>query len=243
VLYYTSPINASVINAIDQGLLGSFDSPTSHNRYHGLTWCADNGCFSSNYVGDAGYLEWLFTNRKDATRCIFATAPDVLCDAAATLRNSQLMFARIRNLGFPVALVAQNGLEDMKIPWDEFDVLFLGGDTEWKLGYAAAWLTSEARHHGKHVHMGRVNGLRRLRHAQKIGCDSVDGTHLIYGSNRNLPQLLRWMKDINGPGGVVCVVCEDRFRPVRLDSKTCGDRCRQRLSRATRRQAQMGDPA
>jgi hypothetical protein len=42
------------------------------------------------------------------------------------------------------------------VPWDAFDVLFLGGTTDWKLGPAAADLTAEARRRGLVVHMGRV---------------------------------------------------------------------------------------
>lgn len=45
------------------------------------------------------------------------------------------MLPKIRALGVPAALVAQDGLEDMvdRVPWDEFDVLFIGGSTAFKL--------------------------------------------------------------------------------------------------------------
>ena len=226
--------------AIDQGVLGSFESPNSHTKpYRQRTWCADNGCFSDKYVGDEGYLRWLRTAQKDASRCIFATAPDVLCDAETTLKRSMPMFPRIREIGFPVALVAQNGLENISIPWDDFDVLFLGGDTRWKLGAAAAGITQTAISMGKHVHMGRVNGLRRLRYAKSIGCRSVDGTFLAYSPNTNFSHLLRWLKEVNEPSGVVCVICETNFFPVRNDARTCGTRCRKQLSRAQIRQASL----
>jgi hypothetical protein len=58
---------------------------------------------------------------------LFATAPDILADAAATLRRSARMLDWIRYSGYPAALVAQDGLEDLTIPWDTFDTLFLGG--------------------------------------------------------------------------------------------------------------------
>jgi hypothetical protein len=233
VLYYASPSNSKIIEAIDKGLLGAFHSPRSHAiTYRKAAWCADNGCFSGNYVGNEEYLKWLSAGREDVSRCAFATAPDVLCQAMRTLRRSLPMLPRIRKLGYPAALVAQNGLEQCAVPWDEFDVFFIGGDTKWKLGKDAARLVREAKARGKHVHMGRVNGLRRLRHALDIGCDSVDGNTLTYGIDINLPRLLSWLEDVNGPGGVVCVMCGERFRPVRLDAKTCGARCRKRLERA-----------
>ncbi|MDG4834120.1 hypothetical protein O7627_33185 [Solwaraspora sp. WMMD1047] len=49
--------------------------------------------------------------------------------------------------------------------------------------------------------MGRVNSLRRLRHAAAIGCHSADGTCLIYAPRQNLPRLLSWLDEVNRPGG------------------------------------------
>jgi hypothetical protein len=39
--------------------------------------------------------------------------------------------------------------------------------------------------------------LKRLRPAASIGCDSVDGTLLAYGPDRNLPELLGWLAAVN----------------------------------------------
>jgi hypothetical protein len=99
--------------------------------------------------------------------------------------------------GLPVALVAQDGLENLHIPWCSFDALFLGGSTAWKLGPAARDLTRQAKGRRKHVHMGRVNSLDRLRYAAAIGCDSADGTYVAHGPDVNLPKLLRWLDDVN----------------------------------------------
>ena len=66
------------------------------------------------------------------------------------------------------------------MPWDDFDALFIGGTTDWKLGDGAAQLVREAKRRGKWVHMGRVNSLRRMIYAESIGCDSADGTMLKY---------------------------------------------------------------
>jgi hypothetical protein len=109
------------------------------------------------------------------------------------------MLRRIRGLGYPAALVAQDGLQSLTVPWHAFDVLFIGGSTAWKLGPAAADLTAQARRHGITVHMGRVNSLKRLRYAASIGCDSVDGTFLAYGPDCNLPKLLCWLAAVNQP--------------------------------------------
>jgi hypothetical protein len=150
----------------------------------GQPWAADNGRFSSpKTYTDARYLAWL-AKRPGQDRCLFATAPDVVGDAAATLALSAPMFAPIRALGYPVAFVGQDGQEHLPVPWNDFDVLFLGGTTAWKLGPAAEGLAREAKRRGKWVHMGRVNSLRRMRYAESIGCDSADGTVLKHDTKR-----------------------------------------------------------
>ncbi|MFC9874828.1 hypothetical protein [Nocardia salmonicida] len=183
------------------GRIGYLDTPSQGNkRPPGVTWAADNGCFGKGYPGDVAWIEWLTANKRDATRCLFATAPDVVGDAVATLARSVPFLQTIRELGYPAALVAQNGLEALPapwaIPWDAFDVLFIGGDTAWKLGPHARRLVAEAKRRGKDVHMGRVNSGRRLRYAAWIDCDSVDGTFLTFGPDQNLARLTRWLDDL-----------------------------------------------
>jgi hypothetical protein len=149
----------------------------------GQPWAADTGRYASpqDYTDEA-YLAWLA--RMPVASCLFATAPDVVGDATVTLALSAPMFAPIRALGYRVAFVAQDGLERLNIPWNDFDALFIGGTTEWKLGPAAALIAEEAGLRGKWVHMGRVNSLRRMRYAESIGCDSADGTALRFHPDR-----------------------------------------------------------
>jgi hypothetical protein len=149
----------------------------------GQPWAADNGRFSApqNYT-DESYLAWLA--KMPAGSCLFATAPDVWGDAAATLALSASMFAPIRAAGYHVALVAQDGLESLPVPWDDFDALFIGGSDPWRLSAGLIDLVAEARRRGKWVHMGRVNSLRRMRYADAIGCDSADGTVLKHDPSR-----------------------------------------------------------
>ena len=83
------------------------------------------------------------------------------------------------------------------MPWAEFDVLFIGGTTEFKLGPGARALIDEAVARGIPVHMGRVNSRKRLVYAHVAGCASVDGTYLKFGPDVNLVRLLRWMNEIH----------------------------------------------
>jgi hypothetical protein len=182
---------------MSSGLLDCILTPAQGNRLPvGAVWCADNGCFGKGYPGPDAWWQWL-VKLPHRERCAFAVAPDVVGDAEATLKLSAPWLPRIRGLGIPAALVAQNGLEALTVPWDTFDVLFLGGDTTWKTGEHARVLTAEARRRGKPVHMGRVSSLKRLRYADAIGCTSADGTFIAHGPDRNLPRMLRWIDDVN----------------------------------------------
>jgi hypothetical protein len=207
VWYLGNPTVPAVAEAMRAGLLGCVDTPMQRNILPaGITWAADNGVYGKGWPGYDNWYRWLTAHPADRSRCLFAVAPDVVADAAATLTRSAPWLPRIRELGYPSALAAQDGLEDMTVPWDEFDVLFLGGTTAWKLGPAARRLTAEAKAKGLAVHMGRVNSLRRLRYATAIGCDSADGTYLKYGPDTNLPKALGWVHDVRNQGGLFSII-------------------------------------
>lgn len=179
------------------GLLGCIVTPKQGNRIPDVAvLAADNGAFGKGYPGDDAWWAWL--SGLPAERCAFAVAPDVPFDAAGTLERSRPWLAKIRQLGIPAAFAAQDGIEELGVPWGEFDVLFLGGTTEWKLGRPARALTREAKLLGIPVHMGRVNSEMRLRYAHHIGCDSADGTYLAFGPDVNLPNVLAWLRAVNG---------------------------------------------
>lgn len=194
MLYLANPCgNEEITTAMAEGVLGFIDTPKQGNRRPtGVLWCADNGCFSERWE-PAEWWRFLEANAGDAATCLFATAPDVVGDAAATEQRAKPWLARIRDLGYPVAYVAQNGMEfstwDL---WDEIDCLFIGGTTEWKLGPEACNLAAVASSLGKWIHVGRVNSERRFRYAQAIRADSCDGTYLTYGPAKNLTNVLAW---------------------------------------------------
>jgi hypothetical protein len=180
------------------GELDCIVTPRQGNKIpDGAFFCADNGVFGKGYPGEDAWWGWLTT--LPAERCRFAVAPDVVGDAAVTMQTALPWLPRIRSLGIPAAFVAQDGAETVGVPWDEFDVLFLGGSTEWKLGRHARELTAEAKKRGKEVHMGRVNSASRMRYANAIGCDSADGTFIVFGPDQNLPKVLGWLRQVNAP--------------------------------------------
>jgi hypothetical protein len=185
-------LSGHVRRSLQHPMLGYINTPQSGYVLPSDTpWAADNGRFSApEKYTDAGYLAWLAT--RDPTDCLFAVAPDVLADHAATVALSRPMLLRIRNAGYRVAFVAQDGWDEATAPWDEFDVLFIGGTTAFKLGRGGDAILA-ARQRRKPVHMGRVNSYRRLRLAAAVGCSSADGTFLKFGPNVNEPRMLRWL--------------------------------------------------
>jgi hypothetical protein len=108
--------------------------------------------------------------------CLFVVCPDVVADARATLSLFNEWALEVRATGQPLAFVGQDGAEDLDLPWGYFEAWFIGGSTRWKLSQASFDLAREAKARGKHVHMGRVNSMRRLRLALRFGSDSCDGS-------------------------------------------------------------------
>lgn len=182
------------------GLIGCMTTPAQGNIIPDGAWYGcDNGKFGKGWPGGYAWLGWLkaTVDRYGPEKCLWAVAPDIPFDAAGTLVESRQWFPYIRALGIPIAFAAQNGSEAPgMIPWDDIDVIFLAGDTEWKTGEHAAAITQEARERGLKVHMGRVNSERRFRIAMAFGCDWCDGTFVRFGPKVNLPQVLRWTSNL-----------------------------------------------
>nr|WP_055501375.1 hypothetical protein [Nonomuraea pusilla] len=139
-------------------------------------------------------MRWLEERAPFADRCLFATAPDVVGNAFATVNRSYPFLGRIRDMGCPAALVAQDYLEFcIWWSWDDVDCLFIGGSTGWKLSPAAAVLIRVAASTGKWVHAGRVNSCKRYRYAAVVmDADSADGTLLVHDPDKHLPSVLSW---------------------------------------------------
>lgn len=158
----------------------------------------DNGCFSGAWE-EAQWLRYL--DRCPRDRCLFAVAPDVPFDWDASWARSQRYIDRIRAMGFPVAVAMQNGVRVDAVPWPELDVVFLGGDTDWKLGTEALYITRAAQERGVHVHMGRANSLRRFRRAASMLVDTADGTMLKYRPSERAGQLRAMLDAMANPDG------------------------------------------
>ena len=137
----------------------------------GIPWAADNDGFKG-FKGEP--FRRMVDRLAGLPGCLFVCAPDVYCDAERTGEMFDEWESTIRAHQLPVALVAQNG--QTTIPWDRIDALFIGGDDAFKLGPDGERWAREARARAKWLHVGRVNGMRRLRYCGTLEADSVDGS-------------------------------------------------------------------
>lgn len=200
MIYLCNPCSPAVRAAMSDGELACLTTPLQRNPIpFGAFFACDNGKYGKGWRGAEFWWDWLLrtVEQNGSFRCLFATAPDVVGDAVATLAESLPWLPRMRELGIPVAYVAQDGCQTAPglVPWDEFDVLFIGGSTEFKLGSEA--LCREAIGHGKRVHIGRVNSYKRMQWAKDCGAESCDGTFLTFGPDKNLPRLRLWFEKLH----------------------------------------------
>lgn len=87
-------------------------------------WAADNGAFSG--FDEDAFLAMLKRHAGQRAGCIFVAAPDVVGAAVATLALFDKWEPRISSLGYPVALVAQDGLKHTWVPWARIAAIFIG---------------------------------------------------------------------------------------------------------------------
>lgn len=184
---------SAVVDAVDHPNLGRLYVPGAGNEVRAdKPFALDNGAF-------AGFDRPLFERLLDraqrhAGEALWVAAPDVVGDAVETLRLFGQWGPYIRERGFPVALVLQDGLDALATPWDMLDAVFVGGSTGYKLSPAAAGIVREARIRGLPAHMGRVNTLRRIKYAYSIGCTSFDGSSFSVYSKRWIPWALDYLE-------------------------------------------------
>jgi hypothetical protein len=197
MLYLATSVSETTFPYYANGTFGLLNTPASSyslDRFgNNLVWAADNGCFSSKWQADK-WLRFLEAGRRHLTSCLWAVVPDVVGDHAATVKRFEQFAPIVRELGYRLAFVGQDGATVAGTPWEQFDCWFAGGSTHWKLH--ESWpLFHEAKKRNLLTHMGRVNSFKRFRLARDAGYDSADGTFLAFGPDTNLPRLLGWLRD------------------------------------------------
>lgn len=162
------------------------------NRHHDQSFCIDNGAFSR--FDRKAFEALLARERPRQEYCRFVAVPDVVGSARRTLELFDYWFPLLG--GWKLALVAQNGQEDLPLPWEHIDAVFIGGDDEFKDGVHARRIIKAAQMMDKWVHVGRVNGPERFAWCIDAGVDSIDGSGISRYSDmrRKLGDLVRQSK-------------------------------------------------
>lgn len=193
-MIYFAP-NDTILEGADPRYWGQITTPHRFGKRirQGFRWIADNGCFTDKW-NEQRWLAWIDHMRPFQPSCLMATAPDIVGDAAATLERFEHYAPMLRERGWPVGLVAQDGLESLAWP-DEYDVLFIGGTTEWKLSEHADRCIRIAKRQGKWVHAGRVNSIKRIAHFYLREVDSLDGTTICFKPNERFQVIDKALRD------------------------------------------------
>lgn len=142
---------------------------TRYKRCPGVPYALDNGCFA-RFERDA----WLrMVEETDEDPPLFLTLPDIVGDAARTVELFDAFLHKVN--GVRLALVLQDGIQSVSIPWCKLHCVFIGGSDAFKVSKEAFAAARAAKMLGKWVHVGRVNTAKRVRDWVGLA-DSIDGS-------------------------------------------------------------------
>lgn len=151
---------------------GQLLTPLTRYRNAKRKYGIDNGAYSGFDL--AAFMSLLAREEENRDQCLFVTVPDIVGSARRTLE----IWKHMRHLfsSWPLALVMQDGMEDMEIPWDEIAAVFIGGCDPWKDSKATIDIVKTAKILQKHSHIGRVNTIKRFKLFAEAGADTCDGS-------------------------------------------------------------------
>jgi hypothetical protein len=159
-----------------EGRVGQLVTPLNRLARRDLTlpWAIDNGAYSG--FDAVAFRKRLAKEAEQRAGCLFVVCPDVVGSARRTLEVFPYWARQLKNDGWPIALAIQDGQQDLPIPWDEIDAVFIGGTTSFKISQHAVHVIRAAQIAGKWVHVGRVNDAHRFAQFEELGVHSIDGT-------------------------------------------------------------------
>lgn len=141
-------------------------------RHPEWPWAIDNGAYTE--FREKNFLSLLGREQHHKENCLFVSVPDVVSSARRTLEIFDVWAPKLA--GWKLALVCQDGQENLPIPWDKIAAIFIGGSTNWKTSIHVKQIAKAAKILGKHLHAGRVNDVSRWRFFEDLGFDTADGT-------------------------------------------------------------------
>lgn len=162
--------------------IGQLLTPLTQYRSYGTTFAIDNGAYSKFQMGN--FLGLIEREKDNKDKCLFITMPDIVGNARRTLESFDIWSEKL--CAWPRALVLQEGIDDLDIPWRKISAIFIGGGNAFKTSKAVRDIVKCAKLLGKWTHMGRVNGKDRIIDAHEMGIDSIDGSGISRFSQRRL---------------------------------------------------------
>lgn len=185
-------------------VLGCFRVPgeTPNTVPDGMEWFMDNGCFTGLKPAAIKRLLWHCSERMHTDNPPhFITVPDVVGDWASTyvtfMDFRQICLDQYGTWPWHMAVVLQEGINQNEDLWFA-DAIFVGGLTdEFKLKHCEP-LMQQAHEEGKWVHVGRINGKRKIKYLRDMGCvDSFDGTGYSRWPDANLIPAVKYLRELN----------------------------------------------
>lgn len=167
-------------------------------RPEGFQYALDNGAWTAFQAGKPfNEAKFRLAVERLGKGADWIVLPDVVGDARATLLSTERWLPRLDS--FRLLVAVQDGMIGSDVlPWlGPRCGIAVGGSTEWKEGTAAAW-GKIARRAGCHLHVLRVNTVRRIELCHRAGAHSLDGTSASRYS-KNVPRLDRAIRSVVGP--------------------------------------------
>lgn len=159
------------------GKVGWLVGPAASRKTKWYPWvpfAMDNDAFGAWTNGtewsESAWLQMLQTTRANRRNAKWVLVPDVVADKEGTLERWERYAPVARQYGWDLAFAVQDGMTGKDVPGDA-DVIFVGGNTEWKWSTVPMWCENFPR-----IHVGRVNTMDRVWRCHDLGAESVDGT-------------------------------------------------------------------
>lgn len=156
--------------------IGQLVTASGYANWGDSVWGADNNCFNAATFDGKAYLSLLDKHKPHRERCKFVAVPDVVGSGRRTLETFKHWYPKLQ--AWPLALVAQDGIEDLEIPWLLLSAIFIGGTDHFKRSPDAIHVGQAALLQGKHWHVGRVNDPNRWDRFEQAGAHTADGSGL-----------------------------------------------------------------
>lgn len=181
------------------GSVGHLYSPGGERGpFRFLPFALDNGAFvafsKSIPWDEARWRRLLYWAAMCGQQPLWVLAPDVVQNREATIALWTQYASVVRGYGWRPAFAVQNGMTFSDVP-DSECMLFIGGDDAFKDAAIGPWCD---RFPGR-VHVGRVNGFKRLLACYHAGAVSVDGTGWYHRESGQLAQLVKFVSETSTP--------------------------------------------